>query len=142
GGQTAATYTLVTADVGSTVAVAVTATNTAGSAGPVNSTVTAVVQPAPVAPANSTPPSISGSAVEGQVLTASAGIWSGQPAPTFAYQWLRCHGSGNACSPIGGQTASTYTLVTADVGSTIAVAVTATNTAGSAGPVNSTVTAV
>jgi hypothetical protein len=141
-GETASSYTLVTGDVGSTIAVAVTATNTAGSAGPVNSAATVVVQPAPVAPANTTPPSISGSALEGQVLTASAGVWTGQPAPTFAYQWLRCDSSGSSCSPIAGQTASTYTLVTADVGSTIAVAVTATNTAGSAGPVSSPATGV
>jgi hypothetical protein len=141
-GETAATHTLVTADVGSTIAVGVTATNSSGSAGPVSSAATAVVQSAPVAPANSMPPSISGSVVDGQVLTASPGVWTGQPAPSISYQWLRCDSSGSSCAPIGGATASTYALVTADVGSTIVVAVTATNTAGSSGPVNSPATAV
>ena len=44
--------------------------------------------------------------------------------------------------PIIGATSPTYTLVTADVGSTIVVAVTGSNSAGTAGPVSSTATAV
>jgi hypothetical protein len=131
---------LVPADVGSTLIVSVTGTNTAGSAGPVDSAATGVVQSANTPPANTSPPTISGTLVDGQVLTASPGVWSGQPVPTFAYQWSRCNSSGGSCSPLSGANGSTYMLVTADVGSTLIVSVTGTNSSGSAGPVNSAAT--
>lgn len=76
------------------------------------------------APVNSAAPIITGTAQQGQILTASTGTWSS--SPTYAYQWLR------AGTAINGATASTYTLASADVGSTISVQVTATNSVGSA----------
>lgn len=124
-GATASTYTLVTADVGSTITVTVTATNSAGSAS-ATSNATGTVAAAGAAPANTVLPAITGTAQDGQVLSASTGTWTGTPAPTYAYQWKR--GGTN----ISGATAATYTLVTADVGSTITVTVTATNASGSA----------
>src|SRR6185503_11982431 len=139
---TSSTYTLVTADVGSTIVVTVTASNSSGSAGPVPSNATGVVQPATSPPANSSPPTISGSLVDGQTLTASPGSWTGSPTPTFTYQWLRCDTGGANCNPILGAASSTYTLVTADVGSTIVVTVTGSNGSGSAGPVPSAATGV
>src|SRR6185312_11384180 len=96
----------------------------------------------PSAPANTSPPSVSGSALEGQLLTASPGTWTGTPVPTFAYQWTRCDTSGLACVPIGGATDAVYTLTSADVGSTVAVTVTASNLVGSTGPVSSVATVV
>ena len=62
----------------------------------------------------------------GQTLTTTTGTWTGTPTPTYAYQWQR------AGANISGATGSTYTLVSADVGSAIRCVVTATNTAGSA----------
>ena len=141
-GAASSTYQLSPADVGSTMVVAVTASNSSGSAGPVSSTATGVVQPATSPPSNSSPPTISGSPVDGQILTASPGNWTGSPAPTFSYQWQRCDNSGANCNPILGAASSTYTLVTADVGSTIVVAVTGSNSSGSAGPVSSNATSV
>ncbi|HET9050156.1 MAG TPA: DNRLRE domain-containing protein, partial [Candidatus Dormibacteraeota bacterium] len=85
----------------------------------------------PVAPANTTPPAISGTAQNGQTLTASSGSWSGTTPMTFADQWRRCDSTGAGCVSIPGATATTYTLTAADVGSTIRVAVTATNGGGS-----------
>ena len=79
--------------------------------------------PTVTAPVNSATPTITGTAQQGQTLTASTGTWSG--SPTYAYQWLR---AGNA---ISGATANTYILTGADVGSVILVRVTATNSAGS-----------
>src|SRR5206468_5446136 len=38
------------------------------------------------APANTVAPAVSGQAVVGQVLTASPGTWTGNPAPTLTYQ--------------------------------------------------------
>ena len=133
-GATSSTYTLTAADVGSTLVVGVTASNSAGSAGPVFSVPTGVVSAAAVAPVNLSVPTVSGSLVSGQMLTAGPGSWSGSPTPTFAYQWQRCDTGGANCVAIVGATSSTYTLTAADVGSTIRVAVTASNSAGSAGP--------
>ena len=81
---------------------------------------------------NTSPPTISGSAAQGQTLTASPGSWTGWPPPTFGYQWQRCDVTGANCINIGGANGSTYTLTASDVGSTIVVVVTATNTSGSA----------
>ena len=69
-----------------------------------------------------------GTAQQGQVLSASTGTWTNSPSG-YAYQWLRCAGS---CSVIGGATAQTYTVVGADVGATLEVTVTASNSGGSA----------
>jgi len=86
---------------------------------------------APVAPpSNTSLPVVSGRAQVGQVLSASTGSWSGAPTG-YAYQWSRCDSSGASCSLIGGATASSYALAGADVGATIRVVVTASNSAGS-----------
>ena len=81
-------------------------------------------------PANTVPPSISGTPTVGQTLTASDGTWSNAPT-SFAYQWLRCNGGGNNCNPVANGTQKTYTLVGADSGNTMRVRVTATNADGS-----------
>jgi hypothetical protein len=75
-------------------------------------------------PVNTALPTISGTAQNGQTLTATNGTWTNSPA-SYAYQWKR------AGVPIAGATASTYVPVQADVGSTLTVSVTATNASGS-----------
>ena len=128
-GATTNTYTLAAADVGSTIRVRVTATNKDGSASAA-SNATDVVAPLG-APVPTTRPTITGTAQAGQTLTASPGTWTGTGTITFAYQWLRCNQSGGGCSTIAGATASTYLLTSADVGATVRVRVTATNSLGS-----------
>jgi PKD repeat protein len=130
-GATGKTYTLSSADAGSTLRVRVVATNSAGS-GSATSAATAVVQAAPVAPSNTSPPTIAGTALEGQTLTADPGSWSGTEPIGYGYQWQRCDSGGGSCGGISGATAISYVLRSADVGSTIRVQVTATNAAGSA----------
>jgi hypothetical protein len=115
--------------------VAVTATNGGGSATAVSSPTATVVASAS-APVNSVLPVISGTAQEGQTLSASTGTWSGSPT-SFAYQWRRCNAAGASCVDLSGATAQTYLLVSGDVGSTLRVAVTATNGVGSATAVSS-----
>ena len=84
------------------------------------------------APANVTPPTISGTAVVAETLTASPGSWTGTAPLSFAFAWQRCNAAGASCAPIGGATGTTYVAVTDDVGSTLRVEVTVTNTEGSA----------
>jgi hypothetical protein len=76
-------------------------------------------------PQNTSPPTISGTATQGQTLTASPGTWTGNPSPTFTYQWQQCDAGGNNCLPIAGAAAQTYTLTASDVGHTIRAMVTA-----------------
>lgn len=77
------------------------------------------------APANTVAPSITGTAQEGQTLTAVDGTWTGSPEPTITRQWQRDG------EPIEGETGTTYDLVADDVGTVITLAVTATNVVGS-----------
>jgi hypothetical protein len=120
-------YTLASADVGNTLRVLVTAVNNDG-AGTAQPKATDVVKPAPPqAPKNTTEPSISGTTQQEQTLTASPGEWSGSKPIQFAYRWRRCDPKGGDCSntPV---TAQTYLLASADVGHTLRVLVTASNT--------------
>ncbi len=126
-GALASSYTLRGSDAGHTIRVQVTATNSGGSSS-ASSAQTAVVQVLP--PANTALPSISGSAVEGQELKATNGTWSGSPT-SFAYQWQDCNTAGASCTSISGATASSYTLASDDVGHTVRVQVSATNSGGS-----------
>jgi hypothetical protein len=84
------------------------------------------------APAATAPPSIAGTLVERQVLTAQPGGWRGAQPIAFAYQWRRCKTSGNGCADISKARGSTYALTSKDVGYRLRVVVTATNAAGSA----------
>jgi uncharacterized delta-60 repeat protein len=93
------------------------------------------------APTNATPPTISGTAVEGQTLTVNAGAWTGSTPISHDYRWRRCDSAGASCVDIAGATATTYALTAADVGRTIRVRETASNAYGQ-GAVDSAATAV
>ena len=83
------------------------------------------------APTNNTPPTVSGSAVEGSVVTSQSGSWTGSN-DHYAYKWETCDNTGANCSDISGATSATYTLQHSDVNLTVRSVVTATNTDGSA----------
>ena len=130
-GQTNLTYLVTSADQGTTIRAAVTATNAYGSStglSPATAVVPAVGGGA--APSVSSPPLVSGTAQVGSQLTATAGNWTGSPT-SYAIQWFRCDSSGSNCTTIGSQTDLTYLLVSADQGATIRAGVTATNAYGS-----------
>src|SRR5205807_4920578 len=93
-------YVLTSADVGNTVRVVVTAKNSAGMSTAASSP-TAVVA-APQAPANTSPPTISGTPQLGQTLTVNPGNWTGPQPITFTFQWIRCNQYGGGCADIRG----------------------------------------
>jgi hypothetical protein len=127
-GATSSTHLVASGELGKTLRVVVTATNGVGSA-TATSNQTAAVVGSSTAPVNTALPTITGTPQSGQTLNATPGTWTGSQPITFTYKWQRC--AAGTCSTVGGTTAS-YTLVDADVGSTIQVAVTASNSAGSA----------
>ena len=128
-GATSNRYTLTSRDLNRRLIVSVTARNAAGG-GSAQSRATGVVARRAAGPANTSPPTISGTPQEAQTLVASPGGWSGTQPISFAYQWLRCDRSGGSCAAIASATGQSYTLSTADVGQTVRVRVTARNSAG------------
>lgn len=92
-------------------------------------------------PVNLAPPTITGGATQGETLTESHGSWSNAPT-SYAYQWEDCSPASGDCTAIADATSQTYTLGANDVGSTIRVVETASNTggAGSGATSNATTT--
>jgi hypothetical protein len=82
-----------------------------------------------IAPTNSSVPTIAGTAQVGSTLTASPGSWSGTSPMSYAYRWSRCNSAGAACTQLG-QTGISYVAASVDVGMTLRVAVTASNSNG------------
>jgi hypothetical protein len=123
-GATNSTYLLVAADIGETITVVQTATNSEGSDA-AESAATGVIGDALTAPVINGLPTITGAELVGEILTATPASVTGNPTPDITWQWER---SG---SPISGATNSTYLLVAADIGETITVVQTATNSEGS-----------
>jgi hypothetical protein len=80
-------------------------------------------------PVGTSPPTVTGNALQGQTVTATTGTWTAADA-TFTYQWQRCDAAGANCVPVAGATASTYAVTPADVGATLNVVVTAANRFG------------
>ena len=127
-GAASQTYLLGQADVGTTLRVVVTGSNSFGSASATSAPTAVVVGSTP--PSNTSPPTISGSTQMGQTLTADPGQWSGSQPISYGYQWRRCDQAGANCADILGATSQAYTLSFLDVGTTVRVAVTASNGAG------------
>ena len=108
--------------------VVVTGTN-AGGIDDATSAPSAVVAGNP--PVNDVAPVLSGSAVDGQTLSADDGDWSGTtPLNTATYQWQRCDEAGAGCTDISGATNATYTLAGPDIDGTVRAVVTVTNAWG------------
>ncbi len=108
---------------------AVTGTNSAGSSIATSPQTATVTSTAP--PLNTSPPTVTGTPSQGQTLSAQPGTWTGVQPITYTYRWRRCDTGGANCADIAGAAAQTYVLAAGDVGSTIRIAVTATNADGS-----------
>jgi hypothetical protein len=128
-GATRPTYQLTNVDEGSTITIAVSATNTSG-------TTTALAVPSGVVtalpPAATGRPALSTNGVQQSVpVTVTNGTWQATGPSTYTTVWQRCNSSGAACAAISGAAAASYTPVAADVGHTLVVVVTATHVDGS-----------
>ncbi|MFL6240293.1 MAG: LamG-like jellyroll fold domain-containing protein [Actinomycetes bacterium] len=138
-GAKASTYQLAHADVGKTVQLRVTGTNTAGSSNATSAS-TALIAAAP--PTNNSLPTTVGTPTSGQSLSSTPGSWNGTPPFTYAYQWNGCDSVGANCQPISGATKASYTPAAADIGDTLVLSVTASNGTNPAGAANSALSAV
>ena len=76
-------------------------------------------------PANTAAPVTTGTPEVDETLSCSSGSWSGNPAPSLAYEWLRDD------APIPGATSPTYVLQVGDARHELGCRVTASNPAGS-----------
>lgn len=126
-GPTATTYDLTAADIGHRIKFRVRATTGGGNFRETDSQPTAVIEARP--PVNTAPPTISGTARLGEVLTGSNGTWTGTEPITYARQWRRCNSAVSSCTDIPGATSATYTLGSADAGRRLTLRVIGTNTA-------------
>jgi hypothetical protein len=116
-------------DVGHALRVSVTATDGGGS----STATSALIGPvAPLAVTEKGSPKIAGAAEDGQSLSVAGGKWKGTPPLSFAYRWEACDPSGGSCSVIAGATASSYRVVSSQIGDRLRAIVTANNAAGSA----------
>jgi hypothetical protein len=131
-GATASTYTLTDADVGANITVLANYTDGDGTFESVTSAAVG-----PVSNINDTPAglvNITGTPAEAQVLSANTGgVSDGDGLGAFSYQWLRDGVN------ISGATASTYILVSDDVGADISVQVSFTDGHGTNESVNSVI---
>jgi hypothetical protein len=84
-----------------------------------------------LAPVDISVPTVTGTAQQGQTLTATAGRWTA-PDATFTYQWQDCDAAGANCVDVAGATSQTYAVTAGDVGKTVHVVVKATNRFGTA----------
>jgi len=75
-------------------------------------------------PVNTSLPVISGTEIEGETLSVTDGTWTGNPIPSYSYQWQRSN------VDILGATTNTYVLTIDDVGETMSCIITATNSEG------------
>jgi hypothetical protein len=125
-GAAGATFQTSDMDVGHRLRAVVTATNAEGTG---SATTAPSAKIAATAPKKKKGPAITGTAQDGQLLSAAPGTWLGTGPVSFAYQWESCKGA--ACTPIAGATHPSYRATTAELGRKLRVLLTATNVAGS-----------
>lgn len=85
---------------------------------------------APSAPANITPPVLSGTATVGKTVASTQGKWAGSQPMAFSRAWLRCNAAGVSCLPIPDATGWVYTLTAADAGATVRSQISGANSLG------------
>ena len=121
-GTNQATYVTQAGDVGKSITCTVTATNRKGGTAQASNGVT--VTAALTVPENTVAPVVSGAQIVGSTMTSTTGTWTGNPSPTYIYQW-KSDGTNV------GTDQNTYVSQSSDAGKSITCVVTATNSQGS-----------
>ena len=130
-GATSSTYTLTQSDVGNYLRVTVSYTDARGGSeshtGMMGTTISNLND------ANTGVPTMSGSFMENQVITADASPLTGNDedgmtGSSYTYQWQRCTStSASSCSDISGSTSTTYTVTQSDAANYLRVSVSYTD---------------
>ena len=125
GSATSSTYTVTYAVANLRLRAVVSATNDTDT-----STATSQIVQGFLAPIATAIPAITGTVQSGQTLTSSSGTWP-STSSGYTYTWQKSSDGGTTWTNIAGAIASTYVLVTADVGYLIRSEVTVTTSTGS-----------
>ena len=129
-GATTSTYTPVVADIGFSLRVWITGTNPSGTDTAITNHTFPVVDKQHFSPSVDTAPAVGGTPVAGRQLTADIGSFDGDAPIKTSFVWQRCDATGSACHTIAGATKVTYFPTRTDIGYTLRLSVTATNTYG------------
>jgi hypothetical protein len=71
-----------------------------------------------------------GTATVGKRLTGLSGTWAGFGTISYRFQWYRCNAAGAACLSVHGATAPSYAVNAKDVGKTLGLTVSGTDSTG------------
>ncbi len=123
-GENDTSYTTQTTDIGFTIRSVVTLADSTGYTSAVSAAVPVTTTPSPT---NTVLPAVQGLAQQSTLLTVDPGAWS-QYNGTQTPVWEQCDNQGNNCTTL--TTAASYRPVSGDIGHTLRVQVTATNSGG------------
>ncbi|MDQ1476678.1 MAG: hypothetical protein QOE62_1907, partial [Actinomycetota bacterium] len=127
---TTSTYTPTVQDIGFSIRVWITGTNLAGSDVAITNHTYPIVDKQHFSPSVVTAPAVAGTLTTGRQLTADIGTYSGDLPIKTTFVWERCDAIGANCHVIPPAKKVVYFPTAADVGYTLRVSVTATNTYG------------
>jgi hypothetical protein len=123
-------YTPTVQDIGFSIRVWITGTNVAGSDLAITNHTFPIVDKQHFSPSVVTAPSVAGTLTTGRQLTADIGTYKGDLPIKTTFVWERCDATGASCHAVPRAKKVVYFPSAADVGYTLRVAVTATNTYG------------
>jgi hypothetical protein len=127
---TQASYVAASADLGHTLLVILQGTNGTTIQNAFSVATPPIVSSKVHGPTLSIGPSVAGTAIQGQQLIATTGIWKGVGPITFGFLWYRCNPDGGACTTIHAATGAAYKPVERDIGHTIGLTLLATDSVG------------
>lgn len=80
---------------------------------------------------NTAAPVASGDVAVDETLSCTTGTWTGNPAPTYTYQWQVSDNGTTGWADVAGEASDSYTIVAGDLTKHLRCVVTATNAVGS-----------